>query len=125
MKIVIIDDEQPILEVYSKELEHVGFDVFTAENAEDGFDLVLTEKPEILLLDIMLPGQSGLELLKQIKNDERTKDTKVVMLTNLDAVAVIDEGYELGADAYFVKAEFVPSQIADEIQNLIKKTDTK
>lgn len=118
-KILIIDDEDAVLDVYSKELKYVGFDVVTAKDANTGFKKALVEKPDLILLDIMLPGASGLELLKQLKNDDKTKAIKVVMLTNLDASAVIDEGYELGAEAYFIKAEFVPSQIAEEVKSLL------
>lgn len=118
-KILIIDDEDAVLDVYSKELVYVGFDVVTAKDANTGFKKALVEKPDLILLDIMLPGASGLELLKQLKNDDKTKAIKVVMLTNLDAAAVIDEGYELGAEAYFIKAEFVPSQIAEEVKALL------
>jgi len=118
-KIVIIEDEESVLDVYSKELKYSGFDVISATDPDNGYKKILEEKPDLILLDIMLPGTSGLELLKQIKNEEKTKDIVVVMLTNLDASAVIDEGYELGADAYFVKAEFVPSQITEEIKSLL------
>ena len=115
-KILIVDDEQAVLDVYSKELGFHKYSVVVAKDANEGYEKAVSEVPDLILLDIMLPGASGLELLKQLKNNDKTKDIKVVMLTNLDASAVIDEGYELGAEAYFVKAEFVPSQIAEEIK---------
>ncbi len=118
-KILIIEDEEAVLDVYSKELKFSGFDVITALDSDSGYKKVLEENPDMILLDIMLPGASGLELLKQLKNNEKTKDIMVVMLTNLDASAVIDEGYKLGAEAYFIKAEFVPSQITEEIKSLL------
>lgn len=118
-KILIIEDEEAVLDVYSKELKYAGFDVVGAMDSDTGFQKVLEEMPDLILLDIMLPGASGLELLKQLKNNDKTKDIMVVMLTNLDASAVIDEGYKLGAEAYFVKAEFVPSQITEEIKSLL------
>ena len=117
--ILIIDDEQAVLDVYSKELKYHKYNVVVAKDANEGYDKAVSKNPDLILLDIMLPGASGLELLKQLRNNEKTKEIKVVMLTNLDASAVIDEGYELGADAYFVKAELVPSQVAEEIKSFL------
>jgi len=123
-KILIIEDEESVLDVYERELKYAGFDVVTAVDSDKGYKTAVKEMPDLILLDIMLPGASGLDLLKQLKNNDKTKDIQVAMLTNLDASAVIDEGYELGAEAYFVKSQFVPSQVSEEVKSLLGISDS-
>jgi two-component system chemotaxis response regulator CheY len=72
---------------------------------------------DVVLLDIMLQDESGIDILKKIK--EQNKDQKVVMLTNLDVPAVINEAYENGADGYLLKSELLPSQVASEIKRFL------
>ncbi len=118
-KILIIEDEPSVLEIYARELEHAGFEVVKALDSDSGYDLAKSENPDLILLDIMIPGSGGLDLLRRFKTESTTKGILVAMLTNLDSISMVNDCYELGADAYFVKAEFLPSEITKEVITML------
>ena len=113
MKILIIDDEQAILKMYSSALTNSGVEVITSENGENIIELIRKEKPAIIFLDIIMPKINGLDVLKQIKENEETKNSKVYLLTNLPEECSGDKAKELGAAGYFVKAQTEPKELLD------------
>ena len=78
-------------------------------------------RPDLILLDIMMPKKSGMELLKEIKSEEKTKKTVVLLLTNVSNDESIKEGFALGADGYLVKAAYTPDQVVKEISHYISE----
>ena len=100
MKVLVIDDEPAIVETIEAKLRKEGFTVFTAESAEDGMRLVRRVKPDLLVLDIMLPQRSGLELCRAIR---RESTTPIIFLSAKAAETDRVRGLELGADDYIVK----------------------
>ncbi|MCX6818668.1 MAG: response regulator [Candidatus Aenigmarchaeota archaeon] len=80
-KIMVVDDEENLLELVSVILREEGFDVITATNGKECLDKLKTTKPDLVLLDMMMPGMSGRETCEKIRNDPKTKDIKVVFLT--------------------------------------------
>lgn len=120
MKVLIIDDEKSILKMYEQQLVMAGFDVWTAPDGQAGINQAKSEKPDVILLDIIMPKFNGLDVLKTIKSDPMIKDIPVFLLTNLPKECSGDKAKELGAAGYLVKAENEPKMIVDIIKNSVK-----
>lgn len=120
-KALIIEDEQFIRDIYKRQLEKAGILVDGFSNGKEGLQSITQNKYDIILLDIMLPDLNGLEILKQIKQNHDTKNTPVIMLTNLGQDEVIKEGFSLGAQGYFIKASYTPDQIVQEVKNILAR----
>lgn len=118
-KALIIEDEQFIRDIYKRQLEKAGVVVDDFSNGKEGLQTISQNKYDIILLDIMLPDINGLEILKQVKQNPDTKNTPVIMLTNLGQDEVIKEGFSLGAQGYFIKASYTPDQIVQEVKNIL------
>lgn len=122
-KILIVEDDFFVRDLYSRELAREGFEVVTAEDGPEGLLKILEEKPALVLLDIMLPKMSGLEVLKKVKEKEEVKDIPVVLLTNLGQDTVIREGFTLGAVGYLIKAAYTPTQIIEEVKKFLREAE--
>jgi len=120
MKVLIVDDESGILKMYSEYLSTQGFEVLTASNGEEGIKTAKEKKPDVILLDIIMPKLNGLDVLKNLKQDPDLKNIPVYLLTNLPEECSGDKAKELGANGYLVKAESEPKVIADVIKDLNK-----
>ena len=120
-KILIIEDDFFVRDLYNRELAREGFEVSTAEDGPEGLLKILEEKPALVLLDIMLPKMSGLDVLKKVKEKEEVKDIPVVLLTNLGQDSVIREGFSLGAVGYLIKAAYTPTQIIEEVKKFLRE----
>ncbi len=118
-KILLVEDEDFIRQLYERELTKAGFVVKSAPDGTTGLNMLMSETFHLLLLDIMLPGMNGLQLLRDFKTKNPNTNTIVVLLTNLGQEAVIKEGFELGAQAYLIKASYSPQQIVTEVKNAL------
>lgn len=103
IKILIVEDELALLNPYKDYLLLKGYLVETATDGQTAIEKAQLFKPNIILLDIMLPKVDGLEVLKQLKLNPETKDIKVILLTAIGLDSVIKKGFDLGADAYLIK----------------------
>lgn len=120
-KILLVEDDRMLLEMYSAKFTHDGFDIRTAENGTDGLKLAKEWKPDLVLLDIILPKLDGFATLKEIRKDAAIKDTPVILLTNLGQDQDIKKGKILGADDYFVKANHTPTEVVEKVRGLLAK----
>ncbi len=118
-KILFIDAEFFIRELYERQFGKEGYHVISAEDGPTGLVQATQEKPDLILLDIMLPKLNGLDLLRTLKAKDETKNIPVILLTNLGQESVIKEGFELGAESYLIKSAYTPSQIVDEIKSFL------
>lgn len=118
-KILLIEDDDLIRQLYADTLRAEGLNVFDFPNGSSGLSALKKEKYDLVLLDIMLPDINGLEILKQIKQDNSLKSIPVVLLTNLGQDSVIKEGFKLGADAYLIKLAYTTDQIIAEVKNIL------
>src|SRR3989344_7371918 len=118
-KILVVEDEAFIADLYSRQLTLAGFSVKVASDGLTGLKTLEADQYDLLLLDIMLPGLNGLELLKQWRAKSPQSSMPVLLLTNLGQDAVIKEGFELGAQGYLIKASYTPTQIVNEVQNAL------
>lgn len=101
--ILIVDDEAPIREMIAVALEMAGYDCLEAENSQQAHAIIVDRKPDLILLDWMLPGTSGIELARRLKRDELTGDIPIIMLTAKGEEDNKIQGLEVGADDYITK----------------------
>lgn len=118
-KILIIEDEEHLREMYKIKFVLEGFEVITAKDGEKGLALAKSEKPDLVLLDIIMPKINGFEVLEKIREDKSTKKMHVYILSNLGQDDEIERSKELGADGFFVKANLTPTQLAEKIKKII------
>lgn len=120
-KILIADDEHNIRHILDFSLHSEGFDVISAENGEDAFTLAVSEIPDLVILDVMMPGQGGIETCRQIKDDERTAHVPVILLTARSSRQDRQEGEAAGADSYITKP-FSPQKVITTVQEYLGVT---
>ncbi len=118
-KIFIIEDEQFIADIYVRQLQKEGFEVKHAADGNLGLQMLQTEAFDLLLLDIMLPGMTGLEILKHFKQAAPQSKMIILLLTNLGQDDVIKTGFDLGAQGYLIKNNYTPQQIAAEVKSAL------
>jgi CheY-like chemotaxis protein len=102
-RILIVDDEPDTVAVLRILMEHEGYEVSTASNGKQALDSVAASKPDLILLDQMMPQMDGSEALRHLKSDEATKDIPVVILSAKDKPADLMKGWESGTDLYLIK----------------------
>lgn len=124
-KILIIEDEAFIADIYARELLKAGFEVKIAKDGLTGMQFLQSETFDLLLLDIMLPGMHGLELLRQWRLKFSNSTMPVLLLTNLGQDEVIKEAFALGAQGYLIKASYTPQQVVTEVENTLKNFQAK
>ena len=114
-KILFVEDDENFYNVFSVPLKMRGYDVIHVADGSQAVEKTLQEKPDVLLLDIILPGTSGLDILKELKENPDTKAIKIVMLTNFGNDENVSRAMEYGADDYLMKYNVVPSELPDKI----------
>src|SRR3989344_4529163 len=117
--ILLIEDEEEIRIVYSEILREAGYKVLEASDGIIGLKRALDDNWDLLLLDIMLPGEDGLHILKAAKENIRLKFKPVILLTNLGNEAIINESFKIGADGYLVKSQITPDKIVEEVRQYL------
>jgi len=124
-KILIIEDDASFRRVYHDMFETAGYQVLVAENGELGWDLAKAEKPDLIMLDLVLPGLHGFEVLKYVRGDSETKNIPVIITTALGEQDDIRKGIELGANDYMVKGFFTPREILAKIRAVFTQADAR
>ena len=118
--VLIVDDESAIRDMLRMALELANLNCLEADNIRDAHCLIVDERPDIVLLDWMLPGGSGLELLRRLKREEATRDLPVIMLTAKTTEDNIIQGLDVGADDYISKP-FAPRQLIARVKALLRR----
>lgn len=118
-RILIIEDDMFLRSLIARKLESEGFVIETAIDGEEGLEKAPVFKPDLTLLDIILPKMNGFEVLERLKGDDKTKDVPVIMLTNLGEKEDADKGVALGAAGYMVKAHYTPEEIIEKIKEVL------
>ena len=114
-KVAIVEDDQAISQMYRFKFESEGFTVETAENGALGLQLVEKMKPDIILLDLMMPEMTGDEMLAKLRATSWGKDIKVIILTNMGEQEVPEAVKKLGVSAVILKADMTPRQVASMV----------
>jgi len=125
-KILIVEDDVALYNMYSAELKLKGFDVINISDGSMAIESIKREKPDLVLLDVMLPQKNGLQILEDLKGDDDIKGTKVVMLTNYGTDENISKAVELGAEDYVMKYNIVPADLSDKVKSILgENSDVK
>ncbi len=118
-KILVAEDEQILLRALNVELLSQGFEVLSAKDGETALRLINDEKPNLILLDLIMPKLNGFEVLREIKRNEQTNKIPVIVLSNLGQDKDMKEAFDLGADDYFVKASTDLSELSKKIDYVL------
>lgn len=119
-KILLVDDDMLMVKMYQGKFQDDGFDVAIAFDGKLGFDKALEFRPDLILLDIMMPKVNGLEMLKKLKSDSKTKKVPVILLTNVGGGDEdVARGLELGAVAYMVKAHYDAKDVVKKVKEIL------
>lgn len=118
--IVIIEDDQVISQMYRMKFESDGFEVHVANSGAEGIDLVKQTQPNLILLDMQMPGMSGDEALSEIRKHDWGKMIPVIVLTNLGEEEAPKHLRSLGIESYIVKADLTPRQVVDRVKTALK-----
>lgn len=122
-KILIAEDDKFISRAYGNGLQQAGYKVFTATTGVEAEEVVKKEKPDLILLDLIMPEKDGFEFLKEIKKSKKLKDIPVLILSNLGQDSDIEKGKKLGAVDYLVKTDYSMQKVIDKIDSYLKKDD--
>ncbi|OGY76107.1 MAG: hypothetical protein A2445_04025 [Candidatus Jacksonbacteria bacterium RIFOXYC2_FULL_44_29] len=120
-KILIVEDEQSLLKLLELNFKSSGYEVFKAINGEEAFAVAMREQPNLILLDILLPGESGINVLERLKKNEKTKAIPVVMLTNFNEPERIEQARKKGAVDYLVKSSNDPSTVLEKVKKYLEE----
>ncbi|MEH6591507.1 MAG: phosphate regulon transcriptional regulator PhoB [Halioglobus sp.] len=118
--VLIVDDESSIRDMLKMALELADFRCLEADNIRDAHGVIVDERPDVVLLDWMLPGGSGIELLRRLKRDDTTSDIPVIMLTAKTMEDNVIQGLEVGADDYITKP-FAPRELIARVKSLLRR----
>ncbi|HEY6736776.1 MAG TPA: response regulator [Candidatus Saccharimonadia bacterium] len=118
-KVLIIEDDPLMSRMYQKIFTFEKYEVVMAGDGQQGLDLARSEKPTLILLDVMMPKMNGFQVLEKLKADPDTKQIPVVMLTNLAGEQDAETALAKGAVKYIVKSEYEPKQVADMVKEIL------
>lgn len=121
-KILLIEDNDYVRRMYENILSIEKYEVTLATSGEEGIQKAKIEKPDLILLDVIMPKLNGIQVLEMLKADPQTKDIPVVMLTIVGEEEVIEKCLKLGARGYLIKPTLDPDQILTEIKNYLQKS---
>lgn len=120
-KILTIEDDKFLRELIKRKLDSVGFEAVVALDGESGLEKIKTEKPDLVLLDLVLPGVDGFEVLRISKLSPETKNIPIIIFSNLGQQEDIEKALALGAVGYLVKAHFTPNEIVEKVKQVLAK----
>jgi two-component system phosphate regulon response regulator PhoB len=121
-RILVVDDEENILDLIRYNLSREGFDVLSATSGDEALRLARAERPDLMILDLMLPGIHGMEVAKLLKKDDKTKEISIVMLTAKGGDADVVTGLEIGADDYITKP-FSPKVLIARVRAVLRRKE--
>lgn len=118
-KILFIEDESALQRAISKYFPENGYRVISALDGEAGLRLARSESPDLILLDLILPKKDGFEVLKELKENEKTKSTPVIILTNLGGTTDVERALEMGATTYLVKTNYQLEEVIEKVKQIL------
>ena len=121
-KVLMIEEDRFLRKIYKNKLSQSGFEFLEATNGEVGLNKVLAEKPDLIILDVILPRKNGFDVLYEIKRNKKTKLISVIILSNLGQEGDIQKGLSLGAQEYLVKTDATLSQVVEKVKEWSMKT---
>jgi len=120
--ILIVEDDKFLRELIAQKLIKEKYEIMEAIDGEEGIKKIREESPDLILLDLILPGIDGFEVLSQMQKSPETAKIPVIVLSNLGQKEDVERGLKLGAKDYLIKAHFTPGEIIEKIRNILKQT---
>lgn len=117
--ILLIEDDPFLIDIYVTKLGEAGFSVEVANDGQTALRNLEEKKPDMVILDIVLPKIDGWEILRKINSTPKLKDLKVIILSNLGQKEEVEKGINLGSIKYLIKAHYTPSEVVQEIKEII------
>lgn len=119
-KILFVEDESALQKTFGDILKKEAYEVISALDGEVGLKFAKSKKPDLILLDLILPKMDGFEVLEKLKEAPETKDIPVIILTNIGRMEEIGRALELGAKAYLVKANYTLQEVVDKVKQALE-----
>lgn len=120
-KILLIEDEKVLVELYTEGFTEAGFDISAVLSAEEGLEVARKGKPDLIILDILLPRENGIYFLEKLKADPKIRLIPVVVLSNLDDPETRKKAYKLGVKDYLIKTNYAPHELIEKIKGLFPR----
>jgi DNA-binding response OmpR family regulator len=118
--ILLVEDDPFLVDIYTTKLKENGFSVEVSLDGDDCMRKLQEKLPDLMLLDIVLPSVDGWEIIRKVKKEDKLKDLKVVILSNLGQKGEVEKGLKLGASKYLIKAHYTPSEVVEEVKKILK-----
>jgi len=118
--ILFIEDESALQKTFGDILRQEGYEVVSALDGEIGLNLAKTKKPDLILLDLVLPKVYGIEVLRKLKEDKKTKEIPVIILTNLEKIGDVGKALELGAKSNLIKTQYTLKEVVEKIKKVLE-----
>lgn len=120
-RILIVEDEELIAELLEKKLKKEGYEILVAKDGEEGLILIKKEKPDLILLDIVMPKMGGFEVMEEMQKDEELKKIPVIIISNSGQPVELERAQKLGARDWLIKTEFDPKEVIEKVVKQIGK----
>lgn len=121
----MIEEDNFLRKIYKNKLTSIGFEFIEAVNGEEGLNKLISEKPDLVLLDLILPKKNGFDLLIEIRKNKELKDTLVIILSVLSQESDIKRGFDFGAQEYLVKSKMSLSEVVEKVEYWAEKIKKK
>ena len=118
-KILLVEDDDALYSMYEPEFKLRGYDLIRGKNASEGISLLRSKKPDLVLMDIVLPDKTGLTALEEIKKDPSLSTVPVIVLTNFGNEENVKKALDLGAEDFILKYKIVPSEVVDKVKSFL------
>lgn len=122
-KVLVVEDEELIADLLQRKLQKQGYYAFVARDGEEGLERIKAERPDLVLLDILLPRLNGFEVLHEMKKDEELKKIPVIIISNSGQSSEIDKAKEIGVRDWLIKTEFDPEEVVEKVKKQIGPGD--
>ncbi len=120
-KVLLIEDEELMVNLLEKKLAQAGYNVFVARNGEEGLKIMRETKPDLILLDIIMPKMGGFEVMEEMNKDDNLKGIPVIIVSNSGQPVELDKAERLGARDWLIKTEFDPGEVIEKVKKQIGK----
>ena len=124
-KILLVEDDKMLADMYITKFTKEGLEVMRAEDGAEGLEMAQKHKPDLILLDIIMPKLDGFAVLRELKRDKGNSNMHILLLTNLGQSEDVEKGKELGADDYFIKANHTPAEIVEKVKYMLTNINQK
>jgi len=120
-RILLVEDEEIMVDLLQRKLLKEGYEVFVARDGEEGLEKMkeMEPKPDLILLDIIMPKMGGFEVMEEMKKDEKLKDIPVIVISNSGQPVELDRAKKLGAKDWLIKTEFDPKEVLEKVKKQI------